>query len=534
MTTTERVAVVLAADAVDRERRTIRGRVIPYGEVGHPNVGAMWVRGPGRLRLPADLTHFVLLLGHDSPRRPVGVAISADDTAEGLDVTFRVAETPDGDLALAEADPASPAPVRTGMSIELDNCSYEPDGGLASADALAVALVPVPAFDTARVAAVVAARHTPEEGTPTVDPENPAPVTPPAPAVVAPVAAPAGLPFVADPASPVTTEARPQVLAAAAGVPDLRALLTAAAAHHRGERSPEVMAALSAATFAANPYVAPDAYAGELWSGNSYVRRWVNLYATAALTHWKVKGWRWVTKPRVQRYNPASGSSTTMAEIPTNTVSTEPVEETAVRFAGGHKIDRKFADFGDTEFLASFLAAKTESYAEETDAYAREELLSFITEVMDAEGAATAAMPAGFGTVAAPTTLLKAGALASAVLRETPNVRSAPQFMLVNTLDWLALADVLDKDVPAFLAMLGVTPGDLIPDLEVPRGTLVAGVKQAQTFRELPGAAPVRVSAADLSHAAADDALFGYAHAMNNRPGGVISVPFGALLDDGA
>jgi hypothetical protein len=54
--------------------------------------------------------------------------------------------------------------------------------------------------------------------------------------------------------------------------------------------------------------------------------------------------------------------------VPTGTVSTEPYEVKAERWAGGWDIDRAFVDFGDTAFLSAFWEAATDDYKNVSDA----------------------------------------------------------------------------------------------------------------------------------------------------------------------
>ncbi len=81
--------------------RTITGLLIPYGEMGRTNVGMFEVEA-GAVRLPADPTVVTLNLDHDR-FEPVGYASRVWETEAGVMATFAIANTPEGDAALADA-----------------------------------------------------------------------------------------------------------------------------------------------------------------------------------------------------------------------------------------------------------------------------------------------------------------------------------------------------------------------------------------------------------------------------------------------
>ena len=77
----------------------------------------------------------------------------------------------------------------------------------------------------------------------------------------------------------------------------------------------------------------------------------------------KVNGWKWdpAAEPAVAAY---TGNA---AEIPSGVVDTLPVTADAVRLAGGHRLDRRFLDFGDQSIYQSYLGKMAESYARVSD-----------------------------------------------------------------------------------------------------------------------------------------------------------------------
>lgn len=598
------LAAVQAVSTVDRQSRTITGRIITYGEVGRTNLGPLRIRA-GAFALGSKVIGTYGHVREQSVARLIASWPSPDGA--GLDGTFQVAPTPLGDLLLAEADPQTG--TRSGLSIELDGLSVDPwSGEVISAEPLEfVAFVPIGAYASSVTTSVVA--QLAQEGTPLVTtPQQPAqagqqpapgqpfvygqpfaqaaPYVPPVvqqgqqlsqvvqqgqaqPAAAAPPqlqagAAPAGTDWEAvarglmGASSPHAQQATSDSVAYQAGVDFARQQLQAAATAPGGvpvlgrqapaaqqgtpaptqsnvmrqlarlqaqlhnpdnaAQAPQLRAALSDITNSSlNLFQDPaNTAATELWSGGGYTRRFVQLMSQKELTSWKFQGWRWLVRPQV---GPYAGDK---AEVPSNQPTMELVPGEAERLAGAHDIDRKFRDFGDEAFWLGYYSAMAESYAEQSDLIAAEALVSY------ARTLATAAnRPAGYtaASLEAASDVLRAAALGSAVLEDTPNVRRPASYVLMNTADWLGLLNFTNLDLPAFTAMLGVRPENFQRTSQVPAGGLVMGVKEASTFYELGGGSPIRVEAIDVGRAGIDAGVYGYVGTMQNRPGGIITVP---------
>ncbi|MBF6483847.1 hypothetical protein IU431_06705 [Nocardia otitidiscaviarum] len=493
----------MVADAdvtADAARRVINGLALPYGVPGRTNRGEVTVER-GAIAIPGDLKRIKLFRDHrrpDGTGTPVGYVLAADDTDAGLTLTFKVGTSPDGDLALSDASEG----IRDALSVELSGVQLSPDGRrVVRATLDGVALVAIPAFSDARVHSVTAANPGPEnptstEGAPmdpetTTDPAAPADA-PPADLTAAATEPPAGqVPSVAPATAPAglhaaRTEPRPMSWT------DVCDTLHAA---RMGDTT--LHAALADITRSANPWVSPDGWVGELWSGVAYERQVVPLLNTAPLRHWKMTGWRWVTKPQVDDY---AGDKT---EIPTNPVTTESVPVEANRLAGGHDLDRKFFDFNDQEFISSYFRAMAESYAYESDQRAAAFVMASATAAGDAPD------------------LLKAVAKGRTYLKL--NARTRASYVLVNPTDMETLLDLTNDDVPAFLDLLGIPPQNFTDSEFVPAGTVVVGAKPAATFYELPGS-PIRVEAIELAKGGRDGALFGYYATLLHNAKGIAAV----------
>lgn len=462
----EVVAAATAAPAdvaVDTDRRIITGLIAPYGETGKPSGtnGGRTEFAAGAIALPGDLKAVKLFRDHrtaDGRGTPVGWLVAAEQTDAGVVGTFKVGDGPDGDQALVDAQG-----VRDGLSVELTD--VQRSGETVTAGHLAaVALVPVPAFSSARVQTVVAS--------------SAGPATEPA---REPASPPAGLVYATPRPTELTAARVAEVLCAVA----------------QGRTDSSIQAALADITRTGQVFTEQTGWLGELWSGADYQRAIVPLLGAKPLTHWKVQGWRWKTKPKVADY---AGDK---AEIPTNTVETEAVETEAKRLAGGHDIDRKFMDFGDTEFITSYFRAMTESYAIQSD-----------------QKAADAIVASAFDGGTAPD-LLRAVAKARFIVKRGARVN--PTFVLMGDDTLQTLLDYGQFDVPAFLEQLGIAPANFQSSEIVPEGAVYVGAKNALDFYELPGS-PIRVQAEDVAKGGRDAALFGYYGTLLHSAAGIAKV----------
>lgn len=535
-TLTLSTAPELCAARADAEGRTVEGIVVPWGrgggEVGLTNVGPITVEA-GAIRLPEDLGVVKLVDEHTTPPRPIGYAIAAEPRAEGLWMRFRLGSTVLAENALTEALER----LRDAFSVELSDVTYDDRGTVPrvmSSALPAVALVTVPAFGTARVSSVAAslaaapstqennmtdeqrARLAELRALPTLTQEEAAELAELATAEHSAdqaAQAPADEPTAA---APVTVAAsRPATVPA--GVPggsqvrasqhSVQELFAATARVFGGTSRPEVEAALSNITSTANIWTTPDAYAGELWSGVAYQRRYVGLMNQARLTARKMQGWRWVVRPQVDDY---AGDKTA---VPSNAPTTEPVEVTAARLAGAHDIDRAEVDFGNTEFIASYYRAMTESYAVKSDRKARAALV--------AAGAANV-------SATAATSLWDALLVARLELTDYEDddfMAGDPDFYLVNPLDLRGVLGTTTANAPAYLGDLGITVDKLIPTGAVAAGSVISGVKNAQTFYEL-GDQPIRVETINISNGGVDGGVFGYWASLRHHNKGTVRVNF--------
>lgn len=486
------------------EDRTIKGLVLPYGATGGTSLGPV-TASKGSVRIPPDLSRVKLYFGHSTDPggfHSVGFATAASEDADGIRMTFKVAKTPAGDTALLEAAEG----VRDGLSVELYGARTNARAQLTDGLITAVSLVPVPAFDDARVTAGQQdnqdnAGDDDPAGTEPTDADDNAgddegenvtdqnidpnagddtagdPGTPPASTVTA------------SQAGRMTFQDRPISLTEATqAVADF--------AFHR-----PMKAALQDITYSGASNAQAPKWLDELWSGQPFTREIVPTFTHDSLTAQRAIGWRWKVKPEVADY---AGDK---AAVPSNKVETEAVDITAKRLAGAHDIDRAFFDFGETKYLSGYFDAMTQSYMKKSDDHA----------------ALFAREQAAKNKGDSQPDLLYAAAKAQQMIKRT--VRTNATTFLVHPDDMFQLLTITKLDIPEYLALVGVTPDKFLQTENAKKGSVVAYTKPALTFFELAGS-PIRVQAEHIAQGGRDAGLFGYWAAICSDPRGVVEVPF--------
>ena len=141
----------LTITSADSESRTITGRVVTWNETGATSAGLTTFK-------PESIAtkNVKLLLEHDRTR-PIGKVLSMTATEQGIDATFKIAETTAGNDALVEAATG----LRDGFSVGVKVNSHDfVDGVLVVAKGSLdeVSLVSEPAIDSARVSSVAASQ----------------------------------------------------------------------------------------------------------------------------------------------------------------------------------------------------------------------------------------------------------------------------------------------------------------------------------------------------------------------------------------
>ena len=523
-----------ALTATDLTKRTLTYLLLPYGEEGNTSAGKV-TASAGTITLPTDPTSMILNIEHEK-LQPVGRGASLVDSPSGLLASFVVSATSAGNDLLVEANDG----LRTGISVEVDNPVIRA-GALIGGALTGAGAVVAPAFPSARLVASDTGEVAATVDTTAPMPDQIASLDQRVSAIEDALTPPAAAASETDPEDPdsetsdedddeneepsVKTATASLAASAASGKPENVIKTTAdfvnrlTAATKTGDRT--LLAALADITQAGvGGDVTAQQFLGELWSGKGYQRVVVPLVQGGSLTSYSVKGWRWTkgSKPQVDTYAGNKGA------VSSNSVDTEPLTVAAERLAGGHDLDRKFADFGDTEFLSSYLAALTESYARKTDSILTAFLQSSATVV------SAGAVPTDIANAA--------GALVDGALAVLP--MGVPNFALVSTGAYRALLLTPRDQVLEMLSMaLGLEQGTAIGFKVVPRadllpGQVIVGCTPAVQFLELPGV-PIRVDALNIANGGVDEGLFGYFAKILHNADGLASVTLAAAsIDAGA
>ena len=146
----KKVITPMQITAADSNSRTITGRIVTFEETGNASIGKVQF-ATGSI----EPTAVLLNLEHDRTRR-IGKTLSIESTAEGIDATFKIANTTAGTDALVEAQEG----LRDGFSVEVSFDEYETlkDGTvrILAGELTGVALTSEPAIRSARVETVAA------------------------------------------------------------------------------------------------------------------------------------------------------------------------------------------------------------------------------------------------------------------------------------------------------------------------------------------------------------------------------------------
>jgi phage head maturation protease len=155
----------IAITAADSNSRTITGRIVTFEETGNASIGKVqFAKGS------IEAKSVLLNLEHDRTRR-IGKTLSIEANEQGIDATFKIANTTAGTDALVEAAEG----LRDGFSVEVYFDEYETlkDGTvrIIKGEMTGVALTSEPAIRSARVAEVAATEGDEEISDSTIEPD---------------------------------------------------------------------------------------------------------------------------------------------------------------------------------------------------------------------------------------------------------------------------------------------------------------------------------------------------------------------------
>lgn len=527
MTALQLTAQLLAADLNARELEYL---ILPFGEAGSTNLGAV-TASAGTLTLPSDPSQLLFNEEHDATR-PLGRGVSISETARGIVARFRVAKTTRGDDVLIEAAEG----LRTGASVEIDDPVIRA-GRLVSGVLTAVAAVVKPAFPSAQLVAADCGDLPITTGGSMTSTKAQVALTAGAaedlvtaveelttetveeivdPAVVETTPAPEAAPAVTAARAPLGSQ-KPQLKATDRkhDVKSVAQMLARAAADSggAGRMTPKLIAVLSEITSAdVLDIAAPDSFEGKIWEGSDYERMHTDLVANEGLSSIKYRGWKWKKAAGVDMAPTMAIYGGFPATPPSNDV--EAIEHTwepgLIAWAG--QLDRKYRDFSDAAFWEAFFKSIATSYGKVTD---NDVILTELTTAATDIALVGASQPAGV-----PEGIWKLVKGIRAVIKY-----GMPTGARLHTDLWEEIMYTPQDQVLPYLQLaLGVKDGQALnftikPDEEVlAEGDVLVVVKQAATFRELPGASPIRVDAEIISKGGIEQGVFGYAGLEVNEP----------------
>jgi hypothetical protein len=533
--------------AANREERTVSGLLLKFGETGRTNLGRFSVQ-KGAFKLPKDVKSFLHLVDtHARPIKSVGTALFAQETEDGIVAAWRINDGPEGDALLAAWD-TNDENVPRKLSIEVDDVKLRngvavagtvhgaalvkagafPSSSLMAEDTpdeQATSVDPEPVtekfteertengvtrkYTTTRTTTVVGDKTTITEKTVIEEPETPAEQEEPA---VAPATAtvPATLVAAQAPQGPTAAsvfDLITQGLAAERNGQPLEDSLMAALADVK------TTGALGSAATGGNP-IQP-AWLGELWSGKSYVQKYMPLIRRGSITAQDEKGF--VIEGTDDLVKAWAGNKT---ELPTGTGSARLRDSIFQRWGWAADIAREWFDIpANRPLIEAFLKRLANSYARVTDVWTGQQIVAGATAGgLLAPDLYPERYPAALG-------MLIQGIEAVGDSDDTPT------FAIANPLAWKELIYTEKDRVPEFVTFSFGTGGEGTADgkVKVIKGntgitnspSIVVGSAAAAHVNELPGASPLNLDALDLARGGVDRAVIGYTQYMTDYPAGL-------------
>ena len=156
-----KVTMNLDITAADVAKRTLTGRILPFGEIGTPNIGrTKFLPNSLNYGQPSDVR---LNLEHDRTK-VLGKATEIWQEGDNLMASFRIANTTAGSDVLVEAVEG----LRSGFSVEVAAADFTVEDGvtvISKGDLVGVAVVTNPAFTSAGITEIAASEETTEPST---------------------------------------------------------------------------------------------------------------------------------------------------------------------------------------------------------------------------------------------------------------------------------------------------------------------------------------------------------------------------------
>jgi HK97 family phage prohead protease/HK97 family phage major capsid protein len=342
--------------AADVDRRTIVGRILPFGEIGNTSLGPV-VFEQGSIVSPGEVK---LLLEHDG-RRPIGKSTAFVSAGDHMTGSFKISNTTAGTDALIEAADG----LRNGLSVGANILEHTVGKNgvmtVTSAELVEVSLVTSPAFAGAQVTQVAAS--TQPEGQKMEEQTVEVAATEAAPSTPQPVEAATPMVASATPSVPYAT-AQPRDLKGLTAGGMLRAQLRASFGDHDSQML--VKAALGEQTTTRDGGVIPVPLLREIIGVVDDTRYFVNSIDRQALPDAGMS----FRIPKITTLPSVAEQTTELDEVASVQSRIEDITVNVKTFAGGNKVSRQLIERSDPAYFDELLRQLAARYAQATDVFA--------------------------------------------------------------------------------------------------------------------------------------------------------------------
>ena len=344
-----KITVPVSLVAADTDSRTISGRIVTWGEAGNTSAGKTVFAKDSIALKPVKL-----FIDHNMDK-PIGKVLDFDSNDEGIDATFKIANTQRGNDALVEAMEG----LKDGFSVGIKLTEYDnTDEGLIvkNSQLVEVSLVETPAIDSARVSEVAASDDPTHEQegsdmteTPELQTENEVSVE----AAKVEVSA-------ARTSAPVFTAPRVDTNVSAG-----QFVMAQIKAQQGDTDARDLVAALQVATVTENTGMVPPNYLRDIIGVIDDSRPFIDSIERAPLPPSGMK----IFTPKL---GTQAGVAVTAEGVEFASVDTSVTfqEDNVVKFAGAGILNLELVDRSDPSFIDLYLRELAASYAQKTDAYA--------------------------------------------------------------------------------------------------------------------------------------------------------------------
>jgi len=484
--------------AADVNRRTIVGRILPFGEVGNTSLGPV-VFAAGSLNSPGEVK---LLLEHDG-RRPIGKSTGFVAGNDHMTGSFKISNTTAGTDALIEAADGLRAGLSVGANILEHTVGKDGVMKVTSAELVEVSLVTSPAFAGALVTQVAASNQPEGQNMEEQTVEVAATEAAVSPATTPVAASTREVVASAQPQTPYIT-AQPRDLKGLTAGGMLRAQLRAGYGDYDSQML--VKAALGAQDTTRDSGVIPIPLLREIIGVVDDRRYFIGSIDRQALPDAGMS----FRIPKITTMPSVDEQTAENTEVDSTQSQIEDITVDVKTFAGGNKISRQLIERSDPAYFDELLRQLAAVYAQKTDVYAW------------SVAAATAVQDSVDGDYAVITDAI---AESFTVMRFTPNTLLVSPTSTEPSPSYASLLSAVDLNGrPLFSAAnpsnangvvtQGSTNGtvaglNLVVNPNVPNNYAYVYPSAFATFYEEPGS-PIRVETRYADDLSVDVSVYGY------------------------